>query len=99
MVNESEFGRDLKVVLGTETGRRVLMTVLRCCYVDSVLVPQDLNTNKMMWLEGRRSIGMELLGELRRLDNGLDLELAMRKEARASPAGDVRDDVYDKTVQ
>lgn len=92
-----EFGKNLREVLQSVAGRRVVMSLLRCCYVDSVLVPQDLNTNKMMWLEGRRSIGMELLGEIRRLEDGLDLELAMRQEARASPVKE-GDDVYDKTV-
>lgn len=74
-----------------EKGRALIYELLETmdCNRPNYVVSTD---NMIAYEIGRRSVGEELLEMLRNdIDNGLELELLMRQEARARPKEDLKD--------
>lgn len=72
-------------IMATEEGREFVFELLETTGIDRYS-GITINSNIMSYAIGRRSIGEELLGVLRKdIDDGLKLELLMRQEARARP--------------
>ncbi len=88
-----QYLQDLEDIMQTDGGRRFIYRLLDDCYADSADLCQDA------YNLGRRSVGMKLLQDIRSLPEGLNLEMAMRIEARAQPQKERRDDLYDKFVK
>lgn len=86
---------DLKDIMATEGGRRFIWQLLQDCGVDNAAL--IIEPHASAYQLGRRSVAVDLLNRIRALPDGLELELAMRKEARAQPPAKVRD-IYDKFV-
>ena len=80
--------QDLKDIMETEGGRRFIYRLLDDCNADSADLCQDA------YNLGRRSVGMKLLQDIRSLPEGLNLEMAMRIEARAQPQEKPKRDFY-----
>lgn len=88
-----QYLQDLEDIMQTDGGRRFIYRLLDDCNADSADLCQDA------YNLGRRSVGMKLLQDIRSLPEGLNLEMAMRIEARAQPQKEIRDDLYDKFVK
>lgn len=88
-----QYLQDLEDIMQTDGGRRFIYRLLDDCNADSADLCQDA------YNLGRRSVGMKLLQDIRSLPEGLNLEMAMRIEARAQPQKESRDDIYDKFVK
>jgi hypothetical protein len=77
----------LRWLMNTEEGRQVVFGILELAGVYRTDFSSDENTN--LYLAGRRSIGTDLLQEIRRLEqegtvneDGLALEYRMLREAK-----------------
>ena len=88
-----QYLQDLEDIMQTDGGRRFIYRLLDDCNADSADLCQDA------YNLGRRSVGMKLLQDIRSLPEGLNLEMAMRIEARAQPQKEWRDDLYDKFIK
>lgn len=74
---------DLHALMQNAGGRRFIYRLLKDCGTDNAVLPID--PCAAAYQSGKRSVGIALLQDIRNLPDGLELELAMRKEARAQP--------------
>lgn len=80
---------DLKEIMETESGRRFIYRLLQSSSVDNAALVIDPYAGA--YYQGKRAVGAELLNAIRELPDGWDLELLMRKEARAQPQKEDKD--------
>lgn len=83
---------ELKDIMETEGGRRFIYRLLQDCGVDNTALIIDPYSSA--YHTGRRSVGMEILKDIRKLPGGWDLEILMRMEARAQPQPVKEKDFY-----
>lgn len=90
---------DLDAIMSKEGGRRFIMQLLLEAGTDESCFCAD--PQLLAYYEGRRSLGVAVLGEVRRLTSGLEYERQMRIEARARLPSALRktDDIYDLTAK
>lgn len=86
--------RDLREVLNTEAGQRVLWRILSECEIFRVSFTGDEYTN---YYEGRRSIGLFLVNEICEVDSDAFYKMHIqsvgkKKEARAQQARELESD-------
>ena len=74
---------DLKDIMQTEGGRRFIYRLLQDCGVDNTALIIDPYSSA--YHTGRRSVGMDILKDIRKFPGGWELEMQMRMEARAQP--------------
>lgn len=86
---------DLRDIMQTEGGRRFIYRLLQSCGTDNAAFIVEPYASA--YHTGRRSVGVEVLSSIRKMPDGWDLELIMRKEARAQPKEAKEETIYDKT--
>lgn len=85
---------DLKDIMETEGGRRFIYRLLQDCDVDNTAL--IIEPYVSAYHTGRRSVGMDILKDIRKLPGGWELEWQMRMEARAQPQQEEEKDFYGK---
>lgn len=93
--NKSELAELLGKVMQTQEGRAFVFALLEYMFTD---YPLSFGSESFMGYQiGRSGVGTELLCLLReRVEDGLQLELAMRQEARDRPRPKREDDFYEQ---
>lgn len=91
------FREALGDALKSEAGRKLIYMLLNNLG-DGMPLYYGGNAEINAFAAGRRSVADELLMNIRSIEGGLELELKMRKEARADPKADEVDNDWDKMI-
>lgn len=86
---------DLDVIMRTENGRRFIYAILESTEVETAVFSAEPYFNA--FLSGKRAVGVDLLKNIRMLNDGHSLEMLMRNEAEsARHPPDLEDDALFK---
>ncbi len=84
-------------IMKSESGRTFIFMLLDMLGADTPLYYFGQSEN-FAFVAGRRSVADDIIGDIRKLDNGLELEMKMRKEARADPLHEAQDNDWDRMI-
>lgn len=84
-------------IMKSESGRTFIYMLLDMLGADTPLYYFG-QSESFAFVAGRRSVADDIIGDIRKLDNGLELEMKMRKEARADPLHEVQDNDWDRMI-
>lgn len=73
---------DLDVIMRTENGRRFIYAILESTEVETAVFSSEPYFNA--FLSGKRAVGVDLLKNIRMLNDGHSLEMLMRNEAESA---------------
>lgn len=73
---------DLDVIMRTENGRRFVHAILESTEVETAVFSAEPYFNA--FLSGKRAVGVDLLKNIRMLNDGHSLEMLMRNEAESA---------------
>ena len=84
-------------IMKSESGRTFIYMLLDMLGADTPLYYFGQSEN-FAFAAGRRSVADDIIGDIRKLDNGLELEMKMRKEARADPLHEAQDNDWNRMI-
>ena len=73
---------DLDAIMRTENGRRFIYAILESTEVETAVFSSEPYFNA--FLSGKRAVGVDLLNNIRMLNDGHSLEMLMRNEAESA---------------
>lgn len=79
-----KFEEILSNTLETENGRQLIFEILEMTGINDTAY-FTVNGTVNAYYQGKRTVGNELLNKIRGLNDGLEKELLMRREAKARP--------------
>ena len=94
---EKKFNDALMDIMKSEHGRTFVYMLLEMLGAEIPLYYYG-QSEAFAFVAGRRSVADELIGYIRKLDNGLELEAKMRHEARAEPEKEALENDFDKMI-
>lgn len=92
-----KYNNALMDIMKSESGRTFIYMLLDMLGAETPLYYNG-QSEAFAFVAGRRSVADELIGAIRKLDNGLELEKKMRHEARAEPETEGLESDFDKMI-